>query len=155
MVKNSSCTIGSAQWSSLKGRERAIVNQMNVGVEHVWVFLSAQIPSWTELGLHNITTLYTTLIPLLVSGKHIPLFCSAQMKMMSMMMTPFPQHTRHWLPSALAWRVQHPCWPCGKMYLMWPTQCPVRVVGEWHEYRVLPGSGQRFLPNLDTARLGV
>ena len=53
----------SASQSSLKGRERAIINQTNVGpiskatlgkllrdrVEHLWVFPSTQISSWTEL----------------------------------------------------------------------------------------------------------
>ena len=54
---------GSTQWSSWKVWERAIVNQMNIGtiskatlrkllrdgVERLWAFPSAQIPSWTEL----------------------------------------------------------------------------------------------------------
>ena len=54
---------GSTRRFSLKGRERAIVNQTNIGaiskatlrkllrdrVESIWDFLSAWIPSWTEL----------------------------------------------------------------------------------------------------------
>ena len=54
---------GRARWSSLKGRERAIINQMKTGtvskaalgkllrdgVEHIWAFPNTQIPSWTEL----------------------------------------------------------------------------------------------------------
>ena len=54
---------GSARRSSLKGRERAIVNQTNIGtvskvtlgkrlrdgVERIWAFPSTEIPSWTEL----------------------------------------------------------------------------------------------------------
>ena len=54
---------GSVSWSSLKGWERAIINQMNIGtvskamlgkllrdgVEHIWAFSSALILSWTEL----------------------------------------------------------------------------------------------------------
>ena len=53
----------SARRSSLNGRERAIVNQTNIGtvskamlgnllrdgVERIWAFPSAYIPSWTEL----------------------------------------------------------------------------------------------------------
>ena len=54
---------GSARWSFLKGRERAIVNQTNIGtiskamlgkllrdgVERIWAFPSTQRPSWTDL----------------------------------------------------------------------------------------------------------
>ena len=54
---------GSARRSSLKGQERAIIIQLNIGtiskaalgnllrdrVKRFWAFLSAWIPSWTEL----------------------------------------------------------------------------------------------------------
>ena len=63
---------GSAGRCSLKGRERAIVNQTNIGtvpkatlgkrlrdeLEHIWAFPSAYIPSWTELNWHIETRLY-------------------------------------------------------------------------------------------------
>jgi len=52
---------GSARRSSLKGRERAIVNQTKIGLlgkllrDGIWDFPSAQIPSWTELNQdHNV-----------------------------------------------------------------------------------------------------
>ena len=62
---------GSARRPSFKGRERAIVNQMNIGtvskatlgkllidgVERIWAFPSAEMPSWTELNMYNHTQL--------------------------------------------------------------------------------------------------
>ena len=56
----------SAQRSSLKGGERAIVSQTNIGttskaslgkllrdgVERIWAFPRAEIPSWTEMNLN-------------------------------------------------------------------------------------------------------
>ena len=140
---------GSARLSSVKGQERAIVNQINIGtvskpmlgetsekdrVEHIWAFLSAYLPSWTELNSGRKPNLFERLwvrVPAEAAGEFsspVSAVCTdsyfsviphvwPQIKWHCKLVHSFMVYIEHWHSSSFRWHQ-----PCNNQTVLYPLQ---------------------------------